>query len=603
MNDRLLVSVLLAVLAIVLGFIGWSTALFDGTFYSAAQIVMRVILSFIPAVERLQDGNALTQLSAILGALATFYSAILLLIEVLRVRMARMRVRRLWRGHAIIVGNTDLARRLCAAFKQRGDRVVQITATGDRPDLEGRRLRLSLGTDTDAIRKFCGLSRAAHVVVDTGDDIETLAIGRKLRADLTRAQGKTLALCVKDSVLADHLDDFFGLGRPQPTESAPPLTRPILFDENRVIARTILEREPLFVEASRRGQRRVHALILGFGDLGEKLLDQIMLTSIAGDLAAPRVTIVDREAPRQEQEFRVRRPGVLDTLDIAFVGLDVATELIEGGDRSPSLQRLFEIGAEDRITAIFVTLGSSLEIARTTMLFRQFQARTGAALAAPIYVHAGVSPSGSQILESMAAKKTEAAGRDESGRIVSMDLSPQILLEQTANPTGASALGRALHESYLGGEARSDHATQAWEFLPETLHRANVRAADHLRAKLWTLGFDISNWPPGVIPTLDAAGRQWLLGETGSEAHPDAREKLKQLARLEHDRWMIDRKLDGWRHAERRDNSQRLHPLLVPWEELRKSEGEVAKDVAQVRAALRFIVEHGQSRHALGRRA
>jgi hypothetical protein len=61
------------------------------------------------------------------------------------------------------------------------------------------------------------------------------------------------------------------------------------------------------------------------------------------------------------------------------------------------------------------------------------------------------------------------------------------------------------------------------------------------------------------------------------------------LARLEHERWMIERKLAGWTYGPTRDTGKRLHELLVPWEAL--SPEQVAKDIAQVQAALRVALK------------
>jgi hypothetical protein len=66
---------------------------------------------------------------------------------------------------------------------------------------------------------------------------------------------------------------------------------------------------------------------------------------------------------------------------------------------------------------------------------------------------------------------------------------------------------------------------------------------------------------------------------------------LENLARIEHERWMIDRKLDGWSYGRERDNTRRLHPLLVRWEELKKSPEQVSKDVNIVLETLRFVAE------------
>jgi hypothetical protein len=41
-----------------------------------------------------------------------------------------------------------------------------------------------------------------------------------------------------------------------------------------------------------------------------------------------------------------------------------------------------------------------------------------------------------------------------------------------------------------------------------------------------------------------------------------------RLAILEHERWMADRRLSGWRLREARDNARKIHTDLVPFEDL-----------------------------------
>ena len=42
----------------------------------------------------------------------------------------------------------------------------------------------------------------------------------------------------------------------------------------------------------------------------------------------------------------------------------------------------------------------------------------------------------------------------------------------------------------------------------------------------------------------------------------------EDLAKMEHDRWVRDKERDGWRYGPERNDEQKLHPLMVPWEEL-----------------------------------
>jgi hypothetical protein len=184
------------------------------------------------------------------------------------------------------------------------------------------------------------------------------------------------------------------------------------------------------------------------------------------------------------------------------------------------------------------------------------------------------------------------AGIPATGRFVPMRAPLDALLREVADPDGRDALAQALHQSYLQGPQQSEQGATAWQLLSEPLRRANIRAADHLPAKLWSLGFDIDGLLPGQIPAFDQAAKDWLLGGLGGMPAPQAAAAIAALARLEHDRWSIERKLDGWSYAPVRDDARRHHPLLVPWQEL--SPDQKAKDAEQVMALLRFVGARGK---------
>ena len=62
---------------------------------------------------------------------------------------------------------------------------------------------------------------------------------------------------------------------------------------------------------------------------------------------------------------------------------------------------------------------------------------------------------------------------------------------------------------------------------------------------------------------------------SGDVVLPDGLEALcEQLARNTHDVWASRRIAEGWRYGPVRDDIQKLHPSLVPYEELPESEKE-----------------------------
>jgi hypothetical protein len=100
--------------------------------------------------------------------------------------------------------------------------------------------------------------------------------------------------------------------------------------------------------------------------------------------------------------------------------------------------------------------------------------------------------------------------------------------------------------------------------------------------KLWSLGMQSGRMeaPESVDPpTYDAVLRP-CIEASFEEA------SIRLLARLEHERWCVDRRLDGWRYAETRNDLARRHPCLVAFDDPRLSAAEIAKDISQVRFVL-----------------
>lgn len=612
-GERIELLVVLASLTVVFGSIGWWHEYLDNDpekIKSVLEIPVRVIHSFFPTIAPYKNTKHwATHLGLLFGALTTVITALHIGLNALHHQITIILARHWLLNHTIVIGDTAIARRVARGFSKQGQRVLHVvpldaqSAQQSAQETEVTRVRMVV--DAGTILRSTGADFAHNIVIDVGSDTETLSIGKvmiktfatsapsrsSLRASKSDRRHDTLAFQVVDPVLADQFLDIANAEKSRVRQpNAREVPRLAIFDENRAIARNTLAREPLFVLANARGQKRVHAVVVGFGDLGEKILDQVMLTSIAGSLMPPRVTVIDRNAERRAREFRARRPNVLDTLDIKFLSLDIGLDPLEGADVPSSLVQLLELEKADGITAIFVTLGTDAETTRTALLLRRHCERTKT-LDAPIFYRWHAAETAGDLLN-----RGTAGDPRRSDQFIRMEVPISSFLREITDPEGRDALARALHENYIKGKAISEQAEQAWEHLPETLRRANVRAADHLPAKLWTLGFDIGGIAPGVIPLLDAEARAWLFCSQKSPHYCDVKAKLAELTRVEHERWMIERKLDGWAYAPTRDNARHLHNLLVPWETLKKLPDEVEKDAEQLKESLQFVSERAKGR-------
>lgn len=88
-----------------------------------------------------------------------------------------------------------------------------------------------------------------------------------------------------------------------------------------------------------------------------------------------------------------------------------------------------------------------------------------------------------------------------------------------------------------------------------------------------------NNYTPHPIDTKDVA-----LPEELSALAED-------IAKNVHEVWSEGRMKDGWKYGEGRNDAAKLHPCLVPYEELTEAEKEYDRKTSQ--ETLKLIMKHG----------
>jgi len=134
------------------------------------------------------------------------------------------------------------------------------------------------------------------------------------------------------------------------------------------------------------------------------------------------------------------------------------------------------------------------------------------------------------------------------------------------------------HEHYNRGLGKKDavsmrelqSAMRDWGDVLETYRSANRAVADAAMTKVW-----------------DAGWRTAGFGEKGDTQPAVPADLMGRLAEREHDRWVAERLMAGWRptiEGEKRNNDLMSHDKLAPWSAL--TDEDKNNDVVQVRAAL-----------------
>ena len=393
--------------------------------------------------------------------------------------------------------------------------------------------------------------------VDFESDLETAAVVEMVLAQARDAVAPQIVAQIRDRGLRQTMHDHIENLGIRPT--------PVLFDAASIAAAKFARQERLHEVAYWRGQDRLHAVILGFTAVGRACLDELINAGMAGDLTKPRITILDTAPARVRATLALEMPEIGASADIEVGALDVAT--LGAPDASP----LVAAEGHAPLTAIVIALDDPQAGLAHMRAVRGLQAQTGRAVAGVFLVTeqaipAIVVPSG----------RAHDIGR-RTGATCGLAEQDDILDLLTSR---ADELPRRIHERFRVQFASEAKTVPVWEALPETLRDANRHAARHLPLKLWTAGLH----DPGSAPDMAAVTQEAFaaivkpcIDQTSEDA------LMRRLARLEHDRWCAERRLDGWRCGATRDDELRHHPALVPFDDHRFLQVGIAKDVDQVK--------------------
>ena len=132
-------------------------------------------------------------------------------------------------------------------------------------------------------------------------------------------------------------------------------------------------------------------------------------------------------------------------------------------------------------------------------------------------------------------------------------LTPEFVLKDAVNRQAV-----LMNDLYNTG---AEHPT-AWSDLSAFHRQSNIAAADHLLVKVRYLLDDDS------LTALTGADCRRAYARY-RELYPEREELFQEM---EHRRWMRFSQMCNWKYAPVRDNGRRLHPLLIPFEELPAAE-------------------------------
>jgi hypothetical protein len=157
----------------------------------------------------------------------------------------------------------------------------------------------------------------------------------------------------------------------------------------------------------------------------------------------------------------------------------------------------------------------------------------------PVYARVWQQHQLAAFLQRMEATEQEGDRLAFFGDLASL-ASPDQVLQQSLD-----LMAEATHKVHRENEQAS--GAPDWAQLAEMYKQSNRIFADHIPVKLSGIGFELAR-----------AGTNAALSE----------DDIERLAKAEHWRWCVEKRLAGWRHDPVRDDMRKRHPLLLDWEAL-----------------------------------
>lgn len=503
-----------------------------------------------------------------MAPLVTLYAGVSAVVALFSDRFASWWRIRAARGHTVLCGLGQKGSTIVARLHELGERVVCIeideTAEGVSVCRE-RGIPVIIADAADpVVLARAGLDRADNVIVATGDDGTNALVALRSRQVVSGRSGEPLVVLahVVDPRLCDLLRERFTASR---SDSAH-VRFFNLFDGASAAVLNVASAFPWDAHGSSEDPAAV--LLVGDGPLAQRLplhLAKRWQIASGGSVALP-VIAISAEAEQVATDLLAANPGLDSLCDIRPVSGDpTSTRCLReaaGMGVSPSLVLVF--GASDgEVIKGALTAAQQLPDARVLACLESDDTGLAALLC--------------------------SSGRDlEEARLASFPLLQGLQDPQLLFGGMKEALARQIHENYVaertaqGLTAEELPALVEWDSLTADDREQNLSQASDVLRKLDRIGCE-------VTPIADWDASAFCFGDG----------ELDLLAREEHDRWRSLRARQGWTFGEERDDSRKVHPCMVEYDELPSHERDKDREaVAQIPRLLASVGYRPRRMHA-----
>ncbi|MGE0740167.1 MAG: NAD-binding protein [Hyphomonadaceae bacterium] len=478
--------------------------------------------------------------------------------------------------HIVIAGESDAALSLAADCRKHRDAVIVIardlpaeTALGLRRNgvtvLEGNAAH---GETLKSARAH----HAAHVIAFAPDDSANLQIEAAVRRLVGKGRRNPpigVHVSTRSAMLLKEAREMRSAQMRKTSDKSAIDPKPFSLDE--MAARALIQKESfaLLSLAHELKQERLHVVFFGFDAAAEAVAERVLMSLWSAHFGPPRITVLAPEHEAAEAGFRARHReafahGGLWSADVAFMRFDWDANSV-----GPELLDAVET-ARGKPTALVVSTGADPGNIHLAIALKR-ACNHGLRWPVPIFMR-------EQSQSEFSQQYARGDDTPELDAYLQAFGAHQVVATRARVIDGALDRAAAIaHEHYGKGLGKRDPmsmrdlqaAMKDWADVLETYRAANRAVADAAMVKLWDAG-----WRPAQ------------KGEEGGAPGVDDG-VMDAMARREHDRWMAERLMSGWRPTgenEARNNDLMAHDKLVGWDDLSESDRE--NDRVQVRAAM-----------------
>lgn len=569
---------LMWVIAIVLGYIGFTRYFSDTGQTRTVWDTLYVTLQLFTLESGPVPGPVgwALNIARFLAPLMAIFTAIQVVASIFREQVQMFRMRFL-KGHVVICGLGRKGFLLSRAFRRRGENVVVIEQDAENDFIVHCRqdgIMVLLGNATDlAVLRQAGVKRARYVISVCGNDGTNAEIAAQVHRLVSRRHGKALSCLV-------HIYDlqFYNLVREREMAMGElDAFRLELFNVFESGSRLLLREYPPFSMTGDAYSLSPHILVVGIGRLGESIVVNSARTwweRHAEGADRLRITLLDNQAEIKKQLLSLRYPQLEKVCNLVAEQMDI---------KGPDFERAdFLINRQGRpnVTVVYVCLDDDSNALSAALTLRQ---RLGS-VEIPIVVRTAHESGLATLLQKRNLVHDSF-----------VNLRPFGLLDRTCTPGLISEctydiLAQAVHQHYLDNERKKGSTPETnpsmvpWEDLPESLRESNLNQVEHIRIKLEAIGCDIAVTNEWDVPPFRFS--------------PD---EVELMAQMEHERFVAERKKQGFTDTPTKDLAKKKSPTLVSWHELPDSEKEKDRDAVrqlpEILAKARFRIYRFREKH------